>query len=254
MNIAEVADFFNKTLELDDFSHDPSNNGLQVCGNDQQSCNKIAFAVDASLASIEQAAAAGADMLLVHHGLSWGGEPRRWTGMTGKRLGSMFKNNLSLYAMHLPLDAHALYGNNAALSDLMELADRRMFFPYHGMDIGIVGTCQDIELESLAAKASLNLPHNIYRSPVKSGTVSKVAVVSGGGGLDGLEYALDAGADVLVTGEFDHTMYHVVQENPIHVIALGHYYSEVHGVKNLQRLAAEKLALETVFLDVPTGL
>ena len=222
MNIADVCNYYNDLLKINDFAADPSNNGLQLCFDSTRPCRKIAFAVDAAQATIRLAIDANADLLVVHHGLSWGGEPRRWTGMTGKRLGSMFKNDLSLYAMHLPLDAHALYGNNAALSDLMELADLRMFFPYHGMDIGIVGTCQDIELESLAAKASLNLSHNIYCSPVKSGTVSKVAVVSGGGGLDGLEYALDAGADVLVTGEFDHTMYHVVQENPIHVIALGH--------------------------------
>ena len=72
--------------------------------------------------------------------------------------------------------------------------------------------------------------------------------------MDGLECAIAAGADMLITGEFDHTMYHIVQENPIHAAALGHYNSEVHGVQSLQKLAAEKLGLETVFIDIPTGL
>ena len=79
-------------------------------------------------------------------------------------------------------------------------------------------------------------------------------LISGGGGSDGLESAIDAGADLLITGEFDHTMYHMVQENKIHVAALGHYNSEVHGVQSLQKLAAEVLGLETVFIDIPTGL
>ena len=254
MNIAEVADFFNKTLELDDFSHDPSNNGLQVCGNDQQSCNKIAFAVDASLASIEQAAAAGADMLLVHHGLSWGGEPRRWNGMTGKRFAKLFENHLALYAVHLPLDAHNLYGNNAVLCDLMKLQQRQKFFAYHGMEIGWIGECAEIAPETLAAMAANGKPFKLYSAPQGAEKVRKVAVISGGGGMDGLEAAIDAGADILVTGEFDHTMYHVVQENPVHVIALGHYFSEVHGVQSLQKLATEKLNIDTCFLDIPTGL
>ena len=84
--------------------------------------------------------------------------------------------------------------------------------------------------------------------------VQKIAVVSGGGGMDGLEAAIAAGADVLVTGEFEHSMYHLVQESKTHVIALGHYYSEVHGVQSLRKLIEKEFALPTVFLDIPTGL
>ena len=91
----------------------------------------------------------------------------------------------------------------------------------------------------------------------ENGTVHIIrtaAVVSGGAGMDGLLCAVKCGADLLITGEFDHTMYHVVQENNIHVIALGHYNSETHGVRNLQKLAETKLNMQTVFLDIPTGL
>ena len=254
MNIACVCKYFDQLLKLDEFAADPSNNGLQLCFDAQKECRKIAFAVDAALATVQQASAAGADLLVVHHGLSWGGEPRRWSGMTGRRLGEMFKNDLSLYAVHLPLDAHNIYGNNAVLADLMQLREQEMFFPYHGMNIGILGACRSIELEELAGKSAAGKGYKLYTSPGKNSIVSKVAVISGGGGLDGLECAIAAGADVLITGEFDHTMYHVVQENPVHVVALGHYNSEVHGVQSLQKLAAEELGLDTVFLDVPTGL
>lgn len=254
MNTAQITDFLNDTLKINDFAADPSNNGLQVCGNELKECRKVAFAVDASLMSIEQSVAAQADLLIVHHGLSWGGGMRRWNGTAGRRFEAMFKNDLALYAMHLPLDAHEKLGNNAGLSDLINLREREMFFAYHGMDIGIIGNVEASDAESVAEKAAMNKPFQLYLSPVKTTPVKRAAVISGGAGGDGLEAAIACGADMLITGEFDHTMYHTVQENAIHVAALGHYNSEVHGVKNLQQLLNAKLGLETVFLDIPTGL
>ncbi len=255
MNVTEVAEYYNRILCSNDFAADPSNNGLQVCGNEEKICKKIAFAVDVSLSSITMAAEQHANMLIVHHGLSWGGEPRRFCGSTGQRMAMLMKNELALYAMHLPLDAHTVYGNNAQLAELMQLQQRKMFFAYHGMNIGIIGQAAvPLSLETLGAMAGNGQSFRCFESPLREKMVRKVAVISGGGGLDGLEAAIAEQCDVLVTGEFDHTMYHVVQENKIHVIALGHYNSEVHGVKNLQKLAAEELNMETLFLDIPTGL
>ena len=254
MKIREVAEYYNNLLKIDNFADDPSNNGLQVCGDEERQCRKIAFTVDASLASIEQAVNAKADILIVHHGLSWGGGIRRWNGVDGKRFGTMFKNDLSLYAMHLPLDAHSVYGNNACLADLVKLEKREMFFPYHGMNIGVIGWVDECSAGAAAMAAAMGKEFKLYMSPLKVDKVRKIAVISGGGGLDGLECAIEAGADMLITGEFDHTMYHIVQENKIHVAALGHYNSEVHGVQSLQKLAADKLGLETLFIDIPTGL
>lgn len=254
MNISEVARYYNDLLCINDFAADPSNNGLQVCGNENKPCRKAAFAVDASLASIEQALKANADILIVHHGLSWGGGIRRWNGTVGKRFAAMFQGDLSLYAMHLPLDAHHIHGNNARLADLVGLTEREMFFPYHGMNIGFIGKVSPADADLVAAAAANGKEFKLYSSPLKSGKVEKIAIVSGGGGMDGLECAIECGADMLITGEFDHTMYHIVQENPIHVAALGHYNSEVHGVQSLQAVAEKELDLETVFIDIPTGL
>ena len=254
MTVAEVVRYYNDLLKISDFAADPSNNGLQVSNCEEKVCRKAAFAVDASLASIEQAVEAQADILIVHHGLSWGGGIRRWNGVDGRRFAAMFKNDLSLYAMHLPLDAHNIYGNNACLADLVKLENREMFFPYHGMDIGVIGTVAECSASAAAAAAAVGKEFKLYMSPLKDDKVRKIAVISGGGGFDGLESAIEAGADMLITGEFDHTMYHIVQENKIHVAALGHYNSEVHGVQSLQKLAAEKLGLETLFIDIPTGL
>ena len=254
MKIADIAAFFDEILELGRFAADCSNNGLQIAMNENADCRKIAFAVDACQASIDQAAANHADLLVVHHGLSWGGGVRRWNGMTGKRLGTAFCNNLALYAVHLPLDAHGKYGNNAVLADLIGLEDRQMFFPYCGIEIGMIGKVAAAGAEAVAAAAANGKEFKLYMSPDKSDRVQKVAVISGGAGSDGLASAIEAGADLLITGEFDHTMYHIVQENRIHAAALGHYASEVHGVMALQKVVEQKFGLETLFLDIPTWL
>lgn len=255
MTIKDVADFYNNLLKINDFSADVSNNGLQVCGDSLQSCRKVAFAVDACLESFEKAAAAKADMLIVHHGLSWGGEPRRWTDFTGRRFDTLFRNNLALYAMHLPLDAHEVHGNNAQLANLVALQDREMFFAYHGMEIGVIGDLPEpATLTDTALAVANGQQCQLYAAPAGNRKIKRAAIISGGGGMDGLLAAIDGKADVLITGEFDHTMYHVVKENPVHVIALGHYNSEVHGVKSLQRVAEKELKLATVWLDCPSGL
>jgi len=253
MKVTAVAQFFDELLKIDQFAGDPSNNGLQVEAGCE--CGRVAFAVDASQAVFERAVAASADLLVVHHGLSWGGEPRRWTGMTGRRFGTLFGNALSLYAAHLPLDAHSRYGNNAALSDLLKLEKRAMFFPYHDLEIGVLGELPEaLTPDDAAARAACGKPFALYRAPDGPERVRRVAVISGGGGLDGLLAAVEAGADLLVTGEFGHTMYHYMLESQTHVAALGHYASEVHGVRNLMKQAETVLGLETVWIDCPTGL
>ena len=130
----ELVNHLNNLLKLGDFAGDVSNNGLQVEGADE--VTKIAYGVDASLAMAIQADRAGAEFIFVHHGLSWGGEPRRFTGVTGGRFRELFQRNLSLYAVHLPLDAHELLGHNACLCRISGVRNVEKFCPYHDMMIG----------------------------------------------------------------------------------------------------------------------
>ena len=117
---------------------DYSNNGLQVEGAAE--VKRIAFAVDACLETFTKAAEQGADMLFVHHGLSWGNGFKRFVGADAARFRALFASNLSLFAMHLPLDAHKEIGNNAVLAQRLGLTVTSTFCRYHGMDIGMVCT------------------------------------------------------------------------------------------------------------------
>src|SRR5438045_1823214 len=108
-------------------------NGLQVenCGT----VTRIAATVDASLATAKLAAAAKADLLIVHHGLFWG-PTHPWTGPRYELLRVLLENNLAVYSSHLPLDAHPRLGNNARLCAALRLERREPVFFEKGQVIG----------------------------------------------------------------------------------------------------------------------
>ena len=249
----ELTKFLDAALDLTAFAGDVSNNGMQVEGKCE--VRKAVFAVDASQRLFDAAAERQADFVFVHHGLSWGAEPRRLTGFTARRFRTLLEHGITLYAAHLPLDAAPEFGNNAVLAKFIRLGKLSPFFRYDGAEIGWFGTLP-------AARKLGNLQKFFAErfgvEPRVLGDAGKlcrkVAVVSGGGGLGSLEEAAERGADLLLTGELDHTMYHPALESGVAVLALGHYASETTGPRALMEVVGRKFDLETEFIDLPTGL
>src|SRR5690348_18489242 len=87
-------------------------NGLQVAN--AGTVSRAAAAVDLCEATVRLAAEQGADFLLVHHGLFWGGlgplTERRY-----RRGAGLGENNSVLYRAQLPLDLSPDGGNYADL-------------------------------------------------------------------------------------------------------------------------------------------
>ena len=249
----ELVGFLDATLELERFGSDCSNNGLQIEGCDE--VKKVLFAVDGCQEVFDRAVAEGAQFVFVHHGLSWNGGMKRWVGIDARRFRTLFASGISLYAAHLPLDAHPVYGNNAVLGDIVGLKKRQPFFEYAGVKIGFSG---ELPRSCTVAKLAAKLGDALEIEPVLRGDrekpVRRAAIVSGGGGMDPIFAAKEAGADVLVTGELEHVMHHVALETGVAVIALGHYASETTGPLAMQKLVAEKFGVETVFAEAETGL
>ena len=252
MLLSELVAFLDSYLALGDFSGDVSNNGLQVEGKSE--VRRAVFGVDACQTLFDRAAEVDADFIFVHHGLSWGAYPKRFTSIEALRFGSLFRSRMSLYAAHLPLDAHPKSGNNAVLCDMLKLRDRQKFFNYDGCDIGFCGVLpKALEAVEIADIFQKRFPGaNI--ALLGSGKVKKVAVVSGGGGLSALEEASKVHADMLLTGELTHVMYHPALEYGIPVLALGHYASETTGPRAICQVVAEKFGIDCQFIDLPTGL
>ncbi len=253
--LTTVVRFLDALLGQAPAPNDHSNNGLQVAGAAR--IRHAAFAVDASAALFQQAAADSVEFLFVHHGLSWNGGWKRLTGAAGRRAALLLKHQISLYASHLPLDAHPEIGNNAGLANALGLTKQELFFEYDGTRIGRLGVLpKPLPPAALAALVGRVLGTTGVRLLNGGGvrTVRRVGIVSGGA-ADAAEPAALAGCDALITGEVGHSHYHLVLESGVAVIAAGHYATETVGPRLvMDAVAAAFPNLDCRFYDLPTGL
>ena len=218
MKQEKITDWIAKTLDVASFD-DVSNNGVQIARRGED-VRKVAFAVDASAQSVADAVAAGAQLLVVHHGISWGGGIRRLDGGVYNVVKTAMDADLALYAVHLPLDAHPKYGNNFELARYLGLKNLKPAFTYHGRPIGVRGT----------------LPNG-----------KRVGICSGGGGSFAPE-AQAIGCDLYITGEADWGETIAAENIGMPMICAGHYQTETFGVKALAAAMKKALKVETVFL------
>jgi len=255
MHRQELTTYLDAYLRVREIK-DSSQNGLQVEGPEE--VTKVAFAVDGCQAVFEQAVSAGAQLLIVHHGLFWD-KPFRLVGPLFRRVRTLIsgenEGGCGLYAVHLPLDLHPEVGNNAELARLLELKDTCAFGEYHGSTIGVGGVLDPpLPLDALAgrlAQATGEPPMRLLAHG--PGEASRVGCISGGAAFL-MDQVVGAGFDTFVTGEASHSYFHDAAEYGLNVIYGGHYGTETLGVKALARHLAEKFGLETTFLNVPTGM
>ena len=245
--VVKHCDALLRTGEIGDY--DGAANGLQV--ENGGGVTRIAAAVDASLATVKPAIAAGADLLIVHHGLFWG-PSHPWTGKKYELLRLLVENNLAVYSSHLPLDAHPRLGNNAQLCAALGLKNLRPFFVSHGQTIGFQTRAKisRAELAARLARATGAKPRII---PGGGEICQRIGVVTGGAGGD-LKLAVDEGVDTFITGEGPHWTCAVAEECGINVFYGGHYATETFGVKALAAELSKKFKVPWGFLDHPTGL
>jgi len=251
MNRDELITYLNETLRVKEIE-DTSQNGLQVEGPEE--VTKVAFAVDSCQAAFEQAVAAGAQLLIVHHGLFWD-KPLRLVGPLFQRVRTLMEGDCGLYAAHLPLDLHPEVGNNAELARLLKLKEPRAFAEEHGHKIGLGGVLDppiplDVLVERLARATGESPVRVLAHGPAEA---SQVGCISGWG-ADLMDQVADAGFDTFVTGEASHTFFHQAAEWGLNVLYGGHYATETLGLKALARHLGKKFGLETTFLDIPTGM
>jgi dinuclear metal center YbgI/SA1388 family protein len=250
MNLRELAAYLDDYLAIRDIADYPdAYNGLQVEGRER--VERVALAVDACAATIEGAAAAHADLLLVHHGLFWGAKAPI-TGPRYRRLAGLIRNGIALYSCHLPLDAHPEVGNNHVLARALGLQIGGCFGEPGGAPFGVWAEAE-VTRDELVRRLAETLgtePRTIAAGPT---ALRRIAVVSGGAG-DWVGLARDAGCDTLVTGEGPHHTFFAAEELGVNLIYAGHYATETVGVRALGEHLRAQFGLETRFLDHPTGL
>ena len=255
MTLNELDAWLNAFLKKEDFSADPSRNGIQIqnAAPDNKEIKTVAFAVDACEATALAAAKAGADVLIVHHGLFWGG-CETITGNFYKRAAAFIKNDLALIGYHIPLDANNPYGNNYGLAAAIGLSNCEAFGMWHGMSIGVRGEFQTpVTPEELRASFSKITKTDARLFQFGKSQIKTVGIISGGAGED-VDQAAALGLDCYITGEFTHQDFHPAEEFGINVISGGHYGTETMGVSLLKEKIEKELGLRTLFIDLPTDL
>lgn len=226
-------------------------NGLQVEGRDR--VHHLVSGVTASLALIDAAIAAGADAILVHHGLFWRGHDGRLTGWLKQRVARLLAHDISLLAYHLPLDAHPDWGNNAQLAhQLGWRADDAPQGRFGEQSLGWLGT------SSIAHDSALALARHIEARLGRTvtcvdapGRVPKRIAWCTGGAQSYFEAAIAAGADVFVTGEISEPQAHYARECGVAYIACGHHASERFGAPAVAQQMARRFGLVHTFIDIP---
>lgn len=253
VKLKRLTKYLDEYLALDKIPGDGSNNGLQVEGNAE--VRKAVFGVDACLAIADIAARKKADFIFVHHGLSWREGFKRLTGHSAKVFSTLFKNEISLYGAHLPLDAHPVVGHNAQIAKMLGLQKKTSFAEYANVDIGFKGTLKSkLKVAKLANLVDHKLGTKSKIFGDRNCEVRKIGVISGGAGLEGVAEAVEDGLDCLITGEVNHCMWHPIQEAGIQVIAGGHYATEKPGVLAMMKKIHQKFGINCEFIELPTGL
>jgi dinuclear metal center YbgI/SA1388 family protein len=239
----EILEYARELLDLDAFD-DYGPMGLQVVGADE--VTKIAAAVSSSLELFERAAGAGAQLVIVHHGVLWNADPRIIDRVMRRRLQALFDADITLAAYHLALDAHPEIGNNVLLAEKLGVRE-----PARVLDLGFGGRVdQPLGLEELAARlqeATGREPQVFDGGPEE---IERIAVITGGAArlfpqIAALRY------DVFVTGEPSEPTLHAARELGTHFLAGGHYATETFGINALAERVAQRFDLDWEFVDLP---
>ncbi|MBX3168455.1 MAG: Nif3-like dinuclear metal center hexameric protein [Candidatus Eremiobacteraeota bacterium] len=239
--LADIVAYLDRRLDTRNVPEPYGSNGLQVEAS--QEVTRVGFAVDACLESFEQLK--DCQLIVVHHGLFW---PKisRVTGVMARSIGQLFGQGTSLYASHLPLDLHPELGNNAQILQQLGLARGELFAP-----VGYL--------------AEVNLPLGEFHRLVESrigparlldfgpAQVTRVAVSSGQASVGMVDQAVSAGAQVMLTGEAGHPIYHAALQAGLSIMLAGHYQTEIWGVKALMPELEKEFSVQTRFVDIPTG-
>ena len=253
VDVARHLDDLLRTSEIPDYPG--AMNGVQM--EHEGPVVRCAVAVDASLQTIDAAIADGANLLVVHHGLFWGGSlPLR--GRVFQRVRRLLMRDVAVYASHLPLDLHPTLGNNALMARELGLMSSAGFAHFQSIPIGLMGEA-DIETETLAERCD-GLARREGGQLVTLGVTAarrtrRWALCTGAGASsDTLREAAAAGVDTLIVGEGPHHTAVEAMELGIAVLYAGHYATETFGVRALGAEIERTFGIPWSFVAAPTGL
>lgn len=259
ISVQDLTQFCDDYLSAGAFK-DYAPNGLQVDGG--RPVQRIVTGVTACEALIDAAIADNADVIMVHHGYFWKGEPAPITGMKGRRIRKLMQHGISMIGYHLPLDAHPIIGNNAKLAELLNLTITGALYPHESHPVGNITTCQPQSAGNLIAhitqvlgRKPLHISANYHASHETNNLIENERMIERigictGGAQDMIEQAAIMGCDAFISGEISERTTHIARELGIDYFACGHHATERGGIEALGHVLADHFALPVTFIDI----
>ena len=251
--LTQLVDHLNRLLEAESF-RDYCPNGLQVPG--KVTVQTVVTGVSANVGLIERAIAEGADLILVHHGLFWRGEPLEITPLKHRRLAPLFAHDVALAAYHLPLDGHPEHGNNALIAAGLGGTVEGRFAEQGGHEIGVHVRFEGdgLTIDELSTRVQElvggRAPLVIAGGPERIRTLGIVS----GAATDDVHGAIALGLDAFLTGEPAERAFSIAHDASIHFLAAGHHATETFGVRRLGELLERDFGVRHVWIDVPNPI
>lgn len=251
MNVWALEQWISQYLGSERFN-DYAPNGLQIEGASE--IRRIVSGVSASQALIDAAIARQADAILVHHGYFWRNEPQALVGMKGRRIRSLVQHDLNLLAYHLPLDAHAVVGNNVQLGKRLGIQNIQ---PLHPADLSCLIFQGELTYPVTTSVYAQQIASVLHRTPMVSHypdqPITRIAWCTGGA-QDYLDEVCGLGFDAFISGEVSERTIHTARENQIVYFSAGHHATERYGIQALGQKITEQfpdITCEFVDIDNP---
>lgn len=243
----EILRYLHDYLRVKDY-RDYGPQGLQVEGKAE--VRKVVSGVSGSAALFEQAAEAGADLVLVHHGIFWDKESRVVKGGLKRRLELLLQHEITLAGYHLCLDAHPEVGNNVLAARGLGLENIRAWAEYNGRTIGFRGEWAGLPAAEAVARVNTLYGSRAVEFLYGPAEVREVGIISGGAQGE-VRLAIEDGLDLYITGEVSEFVMNTAREGNIHFLGAGHYNTERLGIRALGEHVAAQFQVEHQFIDVP---
>lgn len=252
VSLTELHRTINSLLRVEQFK-DYAPNGLQVEGREQ--VRKIVSGVTASQRLIDAAIERGADAILVHHGYFWRGEDSAIVGIKKRRIETLLDKQVSLLAYHLPLDAHAQFGNNVQLGLRLDIEPIGELGRQNNHPIGLIGrlprAMSCAELGEHVAAVLQRQPQIIQADTTEGaeGQVIETVAWCTGAAQGFIDKAIASGVDAYLSGEISEPTVHSARESGVHYFAAGHHATERYGVQALAEHLQTLFDIEHEFID-----
>lgn len=246
-SLSEIVNYTDQLLEIERFK-DYCPNGLQVEGKAE--VKHIVAGVTASQALLDAAITAKADAILVHHGYFWKNEPDEIIGIKKRRIQTLLEHDISLLAYHLPLDAHAVYGNNVQLAEILDFTIEGRLGDDPEQQLIFKG---ELTVEKPAKQLCKLIHQRLGREPLhipgEAQPISTVAWCTGAA-QGFIQHAINAGVDAYITGEVSESTVHIARENGIHFFSAGHHATERFGIQALAEHLGQQFEITHQFIDI----